>query len=104
MIGHKFNAVDPVNMKIDPEGHTAEGEIIDKFMRIKMSNMQMFFDPYFSFLEGLFKDVVTFVLCKRRRDIVLKATDRMNNEFDVVKMMKKIRFSNDLWNNVLQKD
>jgi len=28
----------------------------------------------------------------------------MNDEFDVVKMMKKIRLSNDLWNNVLQKD
>ena len=102
---HKFSQVDPVNGNpIDPETGGANDEITDKFMRIKMTSMQMFFDPYFSFLEGLFKDVAQFGLCKRRSDIVRKATERMNDEFDVVKMMKKIRLSNDLWNNVLQKD
>jgi len=43
-------------------------------------------------------------MCKRRADVIKKAKERMDDEFDVVKLMKRIRFSNDLWKNVLQQD
>jgi hypothetical protein len=83
---------------------TKEEEITDKFMRIKLTKAQMFFDPWFSNFDMLFKGVQQFVMCKRRADIQAKARERIEDEFNVIKMIKRIRLANDLWKNVLGKD
>lgn len=64
----------------------------------------MLLDPYFSSFDMLFKGVQEFVMCKRRADIQAKAKERIEDEFNVVKMIKRIRLANDLWKNVLGKD
>ena len=68
---NKVGQIDSVNHDVDQEIEvdTKEDEITDKFTKIKLTKAQMFFDPWFSNFDMLFKGVQQFVMCKRRADI-----------------------------------
>jgi len=68
---NKVGQIDSINHDVDQEisVDTKDDEITDKFSRIKLTKGQMFFDPWFSNFDMLFKGVQQFVMCKRRADI-----------------------------------
>lgn len=43
-------------------------------------------------------------MSKYRYDVQNKANKRLEDEFNVVKIIKRVRLANDLWTNVLGKD
>ena len=103
---NKVAQIDAINPEPEREVEVdTKGEAItDKFVKIRLTRAQMFFDPWFSGFDALFKGVQSFVMCKRRADIQAKARERIEDEFNVVKMMKRIRLANDLWRGVLAKE
>lgn len=79
-----------------------EDEIADKFVRIKATKLQILFDPFISKFSWILKGMTAN--CKRRADIQSKAKQRLGDEFNVVKVIKRVRLANDLWKNVISKD
>ena len=64
----------------------------------------MMLDPILSKFFICCKHVKAMALSKRRADLHNKAKDKMKKEFDVIRMIKKVRLHNDLWTNVLSKE
>lgn len=64
----------------------------------------MLLDPIISKFYIFCKFVKGMARSKRRADIHNKSKEKMMKEFDVIKMIKKIRLANDLWTNILSKD
>ena len=42
--------------------------------------------------------------CKTRASIIEAGKERIEEEFNIANLIKKVRMSNDLWKNVLKKD
>ena len=82
-----------------------DDEIADKFVRIRASKLQMLIDPIISLFHFLcLKGVSPIAKSKYRNDLQIRAKKKAQREFDVIRMIRKVRFANDLWTNILGKE
>ena len=52
----------------------------------------------------LFGELPSFMACKTRASIIEVGKEKIEEEFNIANLIKKVRMSNDLWKNVLKKD
>ena len=93
------------NRESDLDDMKDDDEIADKFVKIKTSKLQMLYDPIVAMMHFLcLKSVQPIVKSKYRNDLQRRAKKKAQREFDVIRMIKKVRFANDLWTNILGKE